>query len=104
MLVVPRVLEGRQAGAPPRNGKAWPEAHKFRRLCPGFLEPRRLDFLRLLRQVPDISEVSYIDANGREHIKTSRLAMDKLASEMDFSQDPKFTQATRQRQRRTIRA
>ena len=59
----------------------------------GSLEPRRLDFLRLLRQVPAITEVSYIDTNGREQIKTSRFAMDKLAGETDFSQDPKFTQA-----------
>jgi hypothetical protein len=57
------------------------------------LEPRRLDFLRLLRQAQDIIEVSYIDTNGREQIKSSRLAMDKLSSETDFSQDPKFTQA-----------
>jgi len=59
----------------------------------GNLEPRRLDFLRLLRQAHDIIEVSYIDTNGREQIKSSRLAMDKLSSETDFSQDPKFTQA-----------
>jgi len=59
----------------------------------GSLEPRRLDFLRLLPQVPAITEVSYIDTNGREQIKTSRFAMDKLAGETDFSQDPKFTQA-----------
>ena len=59
----------------------------------GGLELRRLDFLRLLRQVPEITEVSYIDANGREQIKTSRLAMDPLTSGADFGQDPKFTQA-----------
>jgi two-component system NtrC family sensor kinase len=59
----------------------------------GSLTPRRLDFLRLLRQVQDITEVSYIDTHGREQIKASRLTMDKLASGVDFSQDPKFTQA-----------
>jgi len=59
----------------------------------GGLERRRLDFLRLLRQVPDITAVSHIDANGREQIRTSRLAMDELTSETDFSQDLKFTQA-----------
>ena len=59
----------------------------------GNLAPRRLDFLRLLRQVQNITEVSYIDTNRREQIKTSRLAMDALTSGTDFSQDPKFTQA-----------
>jgi signal transduction histidine kinase len=57
------------------------------------LEQRRFDFLRLLRQAPAITEVSYIDSDGREQIKVSRLAMDKLASEADFSQDPKFAHA-----------
>src|SRR5262249_15421832 len=62
-------------------------------LSAGGIEQRRFDFLRLLRQVPGITEVSHIDATGREQIKVSRLTMDKLASETDFSQDPKFTQA-----------
>jgi len=57
------------------------------------LEQRRFDFLRLLRQAPAITEVSYIDSDGREQIKVSRLAMDKLAGEADLSQDPKFVHA-----------
>ena len=57
------------------------------------LEQRRFDFLRLLRQAPAITEVSYIDSDGREQIKVSRLAMDKLAGETDMSQDPKFAHA-----------
>ena len=57
------------------------------------LEQRRFDFLRLLRQAPAITEVSYIDSDGREQIKVSRLAMDRLAGEADFSQDPKFAHA-----------
>jgi signal transduction histidine kinase len=57
------------------------------------LEQRRFDFLRLLRQAPAITEVSYLDGNGREQIKVSRLAMDTLASGVDLSQDPKFSEA-----------
>ena len=57
------------------------------------LEQRRFDFLRLLRQAPAITEVSYLDADGREQIKVSRLAMDTLASGADLSQEPKFTHA-----------
>jgi HAMP domain-containing protein len=57
------------------------------------LEQRRFDFLRLLRQAPAITEVSYIDGDGREQIKVSRLAMDTLASGADLSQEPKFAHA-----------
>src|SRR6185295_6451320 len=57
------------------------------------LEQRRLDFLRLLRQAPAITEVSYIDGDGLEQIKTSRLAMDTLASGADLSKEPKFVDA-----------
>jgi signal transduction histidine kinase len=57
------------------------------------LEQRRFDFLRLLRQAPAITEVSYLDAGGREQIKVSRLAMDTLASGADQSQEPKFAKA-----------
>src|SRR5262245_22004060 len=57
------------------------------------LEGRQLDFLRLLRQAPAITEVSYIDADGREQIKVSRLGMDTLGSGVDFSQNPAFVEA-----------
>src|SRR5262245_5926232 len=57
------------------------------------LEQRRFDFLRLLRQAPAITEVSYLDADGREQIKVSRLAMDTLASGADLSHEPKFAVA-----------
>src|SRR5215813_9907853 len=57
------------------------------------LEQRRLDFFRLLRQAPAITEVTYIDGDGREQIKTSRLAMDTLASGADLSNEPKFANA-----------
>ena len=56
-------------------------------------EQRRFDFLRLLRQAPAITEVSYLDADGREQIKVSRLAMDTLASGADLSREPKFKEA-----------
>ncbi|MFZ0850946.1 MAG: ATP-binding protein [Hyphomicrobiaceae bacterium] len=57
------------------------------------LEQRRFDFLRLLRQAPAITEVSYLDGDGREQIRVSRLAMDTLASGADMSQEPKFVEA-----------
>ena len=54
---------------------------------------RRLDALRLLRQVPAITELSQVDASGKERLRVSRLAMDVVDSGVDFSKDPKFTEA-----------
>ena len=52
------------------------------------LEQRRSDYLRLLRQAPAITEVSYLDAAGREQLRISRLAMNVVGSGVDFSQRP----------------
>jgi signal transduction histidine kinase len=57
------------------------------------LEQRRIDFLKLLRQVPAITDLSYLDRTGRELLKVSRLSMDVTGSRQDFSHDPKFTAA-----------
>jgi GAF domain-containing protein len=57
------------------------------------LEQRRFDGLRLLRQVPAITELSQLDAVGKEQLRVSRLAMDVVGSQTDFSKEPKFTEA-----------
>ena len=36
------------------------------------LEQQRYDFARLLRQVPALTEVSYLDGKGKEQLKVSR--------------------------------
>jgi signal transduction histidine kinase len=54
------------------------------------IEQRRIDAVRLQRQVPPITEVSHLDAAGREQLRVSRLAMDVVGSQIDFSGDPKF--------------
>ncbi|MGX4806055.1 sensor histidine kinase [Bradyrhizobium guangdongense] len=59
----------------------------------GSIEPRRFDALRLLRQVPAITELAQVDSTGRERLRVSRLAMDVIDSGADLSGDPKFTQA-----------
>ena len=56
-------------------------------------EQRRFDFLWLLRQVPSITEVSYLDSTGKEQLRVSRLARDEVGSQKDFSAEPKFRQA-----------
>jgi Cache domain len=59
----------------------------------GAIEQRRFDALRLLRQVPAITELAQLDSSGKERLRVSRLAMDVVASGTDFSKDPKFTEA-----------
>src|SRR5450755_1357513 len=54
------------------------------------LEQRRIDYLKLQRQAPAITEVVWIDANGREQLRVSRLAMDTVSSGTDLSQEAKF--------------
>ena len=54
------------------------------------MEQRRADYFRLLRQVPAITEVSYLDAEGREQLRVSRLAMDVVGSGASFAKEPRF--------------
>jgi len=59
----------------------------------GLIEQRRFDALRLLRQVPAITELAQLDATGKERLHVSRLAMDVVDSETDFATAPQFTEA-----------
>jgi len=63
---------------------------------PGIIEQRHFDALRLLRQVPAITELIELDANGREQLHVSRIAMDVIASGKSYVHDPKFTVALNQ--------
>ncbi len=58
---------------------------------------RRLDALRLLRQVPAIVEVALIDGNGKERLKVSRLGRDVIGSGVDRSADKAFLGARKSR-------
>jgi signal transduction histidine kinase len=57
------------------------------------LDQRRFDYLRLFRQAPSITEISYLDAAGREQLRVSRLAMDVIGSQLDYSKEPRFVEA-----------
>jgi signal transduction histidine kinase len=57
------------------------------------LQQRRIDSMRLLRQVPAITELRQIDPSGIERLRVSRLAADVLDSGIDLSKDPKFVEA-----------
>ena len=56
----------------------------------GSNDQRRFDALRLLRQVPAITELSQLDAEGKELIKVSRLAIEVVGSGTDYSKEAKF--------------
>jgi signal transduction histidine kinase/HAMP domain-containing protein len=68
----------------------WTTGAEWRHAQP---EQRRYDFVRLLRQVPAITELSYLDGEGKEQLKVSRLEPDSIDSAKDFSTDPRFVQA-----------
>ena len=57
------------------------------------VEQRRFDYVRLLRQVPAITEVVQLDASGREQLKVSRVAMDVVAAGTDYSNEARFKEA-----------
>ena len=53
-------------------------------------DEREIDFLRLLRNIPAITDLAYVDASGKEQLRVSRLALDEVGSGRDLSQEPKF--------------
>jgi len=58
------------------------------------LEQRRIDYLKLLRQAPAITEAAWIDAQGHEQLRVSRLAMDAVGQGTDRSAEPLFRVAS----------
>ena len=56
----------------------------------GGIEQRRIEFLKLQRLVPAITDISQIDARGHEQLSVSRLGMDVAASGTDRSNDAAF--------------
>jgi two-component system, NtrC family, sensor kinase len=61
------------------------------------LDQRRYDLIRLLRQIPAIMEVLYIDGDGREQLRLSRLEPDTIGSGTNLSADPRFAGAVANR-------
>jgi two-component system NtrC family sensor kinase len=59
----------------------------------GSIDEWRFDAVRLLRQVPAITEIAQLDSAGREQALVSRVAADVIGSQTDYSQHPKFVEA-----------
>ena len=57
------------------------------------VEQWRIDVARLFSQAPAITELTKLDASGRERLHVSRLAPDRIGSGIDFSKEPSFTVA-----------
>jgi signal transduction histidine kinase len=60
-------------------------------------ETRRLEFLKLLRQAPEITDIAQLDGAGREVVAVSRLGMDAIGSRRDRSGESAFREARRSR-------
>jgi GAF domain-containing protein len=64
-------------------------------LDPSDVELRRIEFLKLLRQAPEVTDIAQLDATGHEQIAVSRLGMDSMGSNRDRSPEPAFRNAKR---------
>ena len=53
-------------------------------------EQREIDFLRLLRDVPAITEIAQLDPEGRVQLLVSRLVPNEIGSRRDLSADARF--------------
>lgn len=57
------------------------------------VEKHRADYVQLLSQVPAVSRVSFISAEGREELRLSRGGGVSYGSTVDFSRDARFAEA-----------
>jgi two-component system, NtrC family, sensor kinase len=84
----------RTASDDPDASQVGPARLGFREgLGAALAQQRELDFVRVLRNVPAISELSQLDLSGKEQLRVSRLEPDVVGSQEDFSRAPKFIEA-----------
>jgi class 3 adenylate cyclase len=55
---------------------------------PGSEEPRRVDALRLLRQVPAVVSLTLVDGTGAERLHVNRIGVNRIGTGADLSRDP----------------
>lgn len=56
------------------------------------LEQRKLEYLKLLRQAPAITEVTWLDGSGKERLRISRIVMDRVDANADHADRPYYRQ------------
>src|SRR5438132_6937439 len=57
------------------------------------LEEQLADMARVLGLVPAVMELTRLDPTGHEQLQVSRMTASRVGSNLDLSQDPKFSQA-----------
>ena len=62
-------------------------------LAEALAEQREIDYLRLLRSAPPITDIRHLDVAGREQLLVSRFALDTIGGSQDFSAHPAFVAA-----------
>jgi adenylate cyclase len=60
-------------------------------------ERRRIDALRLLRQVPAVMSLTLVDASGRERLHVSRIGLNRTEAGIDLSSEPPVVGARKSR-------
>jgi hypothetical protein len=55
---------------------------------------RKFEYVKLLKEVKEITEAAYIDAQGREQIRESRIGMSSYGNGKDMSDEPWFKAAS----------
>jgi signal transduction histidine kinase/DNA-binding response OmpR family regulator/HPt (histidine-containing phosphotransfer) domain-containing protein len=84
----------RTASDDPDASQVGPAKLGFRQgLGAALAEQRELDFLRVLRNVPAVSELGHLDLAGKEQLRISRLEPDVVGSQADLSRTPAFVVA-----------
>ena len=76
------------------NQMGWTTRAEWARIS---MDQRRYDFIRMLRQAPAITEALFIDGQGREQLRLSRLEPDAVGGDVNLSQDECFARAVAER-------
>jgi signal transduction histidine kinase/DNA-binding response OmpR family regulator len=59
-------------------------------------EQREIEFMRLLRNQPAITDIHHVDYWGKERLSLSRIALDRVDSDEDYSKSPAFVTARKE--------
>jgi signal transduction histidine kinase len=57
------------------------------------LQARRIEYLKLQRQVPAVTDITWLDPQGMQRLRVSRVAMDDVGAGTDRSQSASFVEA-----------
>ena len=74
-------------------GRQRPNLEYRETLAAALTEQREMDFVRLLRNAPAITEARYLDIAGREQIRVSRFALDAIGSNENLGDTPAYRAA-----------